>query len=425
VLGAGPPVLPPQLVVEVEAYPNPAPRKCVWVMLLICSLLVLRVQQDRYADVARWHSGGRHVTKDFPWEQRALVAGDEPFEATLFTPTRLGASTFQRPLFGADVITVGTGGVSRLGLGKGGATERGGSGGIPDEVTALLAGSGSGAAAGESCQGSNASKSCYMAVQRVQSFENGSSCSRFVAGASLDTMQSLAGTAGEEAGSMVCVEGTGIHSALPTRTVDKVAVAWEPLRQTSSRRGRHSCLAMVDFPPKAWGARTGDAHRSSSNTLKLRPSRTIVHDSTVLYDNASRAIVTVGFDRCPGDLTSLGSAKLIVHQFDAQTLEPRWAYHSLPLQVAWLLRSPQRSDGFLIFTVAESQEVSVGTTFVIDLVNHEVYEQGPTGRSGRKPPLLSLSHHTLYVTEVRPEDQPIPCGITEGEASCVLWRSKP
>jgi hypothetical protein len=388
---------------------------------------VLRVQQDRYADGTRWHSGGRAVAgKSFPWEERALVAGDEPFEATLFTPARPGASTrastFQRPVFGADMITAGTGRVSRLGFGKGGAgaAERGGSEVMPDDVTAMLTGT-----RGEGCQGANASKSCYMAVQRVRRFDNRSSCSRFVAGASLSTMQSLADITGEKAGSLVCVEGTGIQSALATHIADKVVVAWEPIRQTSSRTGRHSCLAMVDFPPKAWGALPGEVHSSESNARESQTIRPILHDSTVLYDNRSRSIVTVGFDRCGGDLTSLGSTKLVVHQFDAQTLEPRWTYHSLPLQVAWLLRSPRRSDGYLLFTVAQNEEVIIGTIFVIDLVTHEVYERGPVGRNGRKPLLLSLTHSMsagAYVTEVRPEeDQPIPCGITEG--NCVLWRS--
>jgi len=354
------------------------------------------------------------------------VSGGEPFEATLFTPARPGASTrastFQRPVFGADMITAGTGSVSRLGFGKGGAgaANRGGSEGMPDDVTAMLSGW------GKDCQGANASKSCYMAVQRVKRFENRSSCSRFVAGASLSTMQSLANITGEEAGSLVCVEGTGIQGALATHIADKVVVAWEPIRQTSSRRGRHSCLAMVDFPPKAWGALPGEVHSSESNARESQTIRPILLESTVLYDNRSRSIVTVGFDRCHGDLTSLGSTKLVVHQFDAQTLEARWTYHSLPLQVAWLLRSPQRTDGYLLFTVADNQEVSPGTIFVIDLVTHEVYERGPEGRSGRKPPLLSLTHAMSagsYVTEVRPEeDQPIPCGITE--SNCFLWRSE-
>merc|ERR1719210_2342165 len=65
-------------------------------MLLLSSLLVLRVQQDRYAEAVRWHGGVPDHGPPFPWEAQSLVDRGDGFEATFLAPVVRRASTFVR-----------------------------------------------------------------------------------------------------------------------------------------------------------------------------------------------------------------------------------------------------------------------------------------------------------------------------------------
>merc|ERR1719181_1620277 len=94
-------------VQAIDAYPNPLPRKCVWAMLLLSCLLVLRVQQDRYAEVVHWRGGVPDMGNPFPWELKALVSGNDKFEATFLSPILRKASTFMRSSADADMLITG------------------------------------------------------------------------------------------------------------------------------------------------------------------------------------------------------------------------------------------------------------------------------------------------------------------------------
>merc|ERR1712183_1064736 len=65
-------------------------------MLLLSSLLVLRVQQDRYAEAVRWHGGVPDHGPPFPWESESLIGRGDGFEATFLAPVVRRASTFVR-----------------------------------------------------------------------------------------------------------------------------------------------------------------------------------------------------------------------------------------------------------------------------------------------------------------------------------------
>merc|ERR1712194_189955 len=99
--------------------------------------------------------------------------------------------------------------------------------------------------------------------------------------------------------------------------------------------------------------------------------------STVLYDEASKSVLLVGFS---------GAQMLVINAYDAQTLAPTRKFR-LPLSVSWLLHAPRIANGYLLFL--GSEQPFVGTLFVLDLVNGDIFEQDPPSattkeRKGRR-----------------------------------------
>jgi hypothetical protein len=99
--------------------------------------------------------------------------------------------------------------------------------------------------------------------------------------------------------------------------------------------------------------------------LRISVSILVGSASTVLYDQGSNLFVAVGYSSVQ---------TIVVSVYDPTLLKPLHRYR-LPLEVAWLLRSPRVSDGFLLFVGA--QEPFLGTVFTINLKEKQVYEQDP------------------------------------------------
>lgn len=396
---------PPIALVEVEAYPNPAPRKCIWAMLLLSSLLVLRVQQDRYAEVVRWHGGIPDNSGPFPWEIQPLVSRNDSFQATFLAPIMRRASTFIQPPHAEESMVV-TGLSRTMSLGgssgvTGVASQYGNAAGeaLPAGVSAVVVG-GTATTLPAACPKGNATSPCYVGVQTLASQQAERAlprppagdvvCHQFIAGGTLATMRPLlpaapgvAPTAGAatatSAGSPAaaygvgCVRGEHIHAAVVSSVNDTVVVAWDPPSSRSRLRGNSgrpvSCLASV-----------------SLSSMRPGPVVHVEWASTVLFDQRSSSIITVGFS---------GAQTLVAQQLDAATLQPRWRYR-LPLSVAWLLHTPRVSDGFLIFV--GSEQPFVGTIFVVDLRSSEIYEQDPPPTaSGRRQPRRRRLPRAMFV----------------------------
>jgi hypothetical protein len=106
--------------------------------------------------------------------------------------------------------------------------------------------------------------------------------------------------------------------------------------------------------------------------MQITASIMVNSASTVLYDRSSNLFISVGYSSVQ---------TLLVIAFDPNSLKALWRYR-LPLEVAWLLRSPRVSDGFLLFVGA--QEPFLGTVFTVDLKQRQVYEQDPPTMGGNR-----------------------------------------
>mmetsp|Transcript_14947 Transcript_14947/g.26277 ORF Transcript_14947/g.26277 Transcript_14947/m.26277 type:complete len:435 (-) Transcript_14947:45-1349(-) len=359
----GPVVLQVQ---PVDAYPNPLPRKCVWAMLLLSCLLVLRVQQDRYAEVVHWRGGVPDMGSPFPWELNALVTGDDPFEATFISPISGAASTFVRSPSEASMLITG---LAKTVVAGGDRAAGQGEKEIAPGITAVSSSAGLPAPI---CP-SNRSAACFLGAQRVRATTRahhqlaGSAgtpvhvaCHRFLAGASPQAMKPLA--AGGNESRLLCMRSKRIQAVVPTGANGTAVVFWNPvqarIRSQQDRSQVPSCMAVVKMPE-----------------MTVRSSAATEWASTALFDHSSGLLVTVGFSSVE---------TVVVHVYEPDTLEHLLKYR-LPVSVAWLLRAPRMSNGFLLFL--GSEEPFLGTIFTIDLRKVQVYEQDPPvmGGGNRRP----------------------------------------
>lgn len=360
---------------EMEVNPNPAPKKCIWAMLLLSSLLVLRMQQERYAEAMRWRGGVPESGSPFPWETYPLVSMNDSFEATFLAPVPLlrRASSFQQPkTTGPMVIT----GLTRTILAGGDSPNTSNNheiNNVMSDVSAVLADT---LVPPPACPGNE--KTCYVAVQRVPRIltqqPSNVICHRFVIGSSLSSMRPMVPTGRNGNGTLCLNSKKNIHAAVPTAAEGKVVLAWEPppVKMNGLIHSPFTCLAAVVFPgmdivltaPTSWA-------------------------STVLFDNKTGSIFTIGFSR---------EHTVVVYELDAATLRRRWRYR-LPLSVAWLLRAPRVSDGYLLFV--GSEQPFIGTIFVIDLLKRKIYEQDPPRLpNSRHPPQRRRLPEQYYVEQL-------------------------
>lgn len=354
----------------------PLSRRCMLLLFSVSTLLVMRVQQDKYAEAARWHGGVLDNTGPFPWEVEALVGKNDSFQATFLAPVLRRASTFMQPsqANSAMIIT----GLGRTPAGHDGvlsAQQAGSSEALLPELSAVIPDASLAGLSGACLLGNRSGHAvvgravCYVALQRVvepseSPLSNASelTCHRFVSGSSLASLERLPSRTpadrwthpGKER--HLCVRSPRIHSAMPTFVSSSVVLAWDPVisreeQQVMMREGRQkpvTCLAAVEFP-----------------SLWSGPAIAVDLASTVFADKASSSVISVGYS---------ASQTLVVEQFNAATLELRWRYR-LPVTVAWLLHTSRVSDGYLLFVGAE--QPYVGTTFAVDLKTADVYEQDP------------------------------------------------
>lgn len=358
----GPVVLQVQ---PVDAYPNPLPRKCVWAMLLLSCLLVLRVQQDRYSEVVHWRGGVPDMGSPFPWELNAFVTGDDPFEATFFSPILRKASTFMRSPSEASMLITGLS-TPLLAGGDRSASEK------DKEIESDLSAVTSSAVLPASFCPGNTSGSCFLGAKRVRAtsrahhelagssgMPQGVSCHRFLAGASLQAMRPLVTNVSR----LLCMRSNRIQAVVPVGVNGTTIVVWNPVqmwaRSQQDRARVSSCMVVVKMPDMQVGA-----------TLQSEPA------STALFDHGSGRLVTVGFSSVQ---------TIVVHVYEPDSLEHLEVTYRLPISVAWLLRAPRISNGFLLFL--GSEEPFLGTIFTIDLRKSKVYQQDPPplGGGNRRP----------------------------------------
>lgn len=344
---------PDVVTVEVaEAYPTQTPRRYVWGLLLVSTLLVLHVQRDRYIESMRWHGGIVDDGPPLPWEMQALVSGNDTFEATFLAPSFRRASNFLQ-LPGAPLVIGSQLRTSRVG--KNGKTSED-SEAVAPGVSAFVVGAEMLTNPKVSCSDSQDSI-CHAGVQRasrsempVRQLPGAATCHRFVTGKSPSSMQPLTN------GSFLCLRSKWVHAAVATSSENStVFLAWEP-RVGSDGPRIVSCLASVSFP-----------------SMQVTRSASIDFSATVLFDKTSNSIITVGFS---------GSQNIVIDQFDADTLRPRTRF-SLPLSVAWLLHASRVSEGYVIFLGSELP--FVGTLFAVDLRKGVLYQQDPPSVHAQKP----------------------------------------
>lgn len=383
------------VVQAIDAYPNPLPRKCVWAMLLLSCLLVLRVQQDRYTEVVHWRGGVPDMGSPFPWELDALVSGSDAFEATFLSPILRKASTFLRSSAETSMLitglarTVMTGGDGPSSVQPNGSPALG--------VSAMTS---SADLPPPTCLGNGSS--CYVGVQKAivppRAYDQlgaGSgqiiSCHRFVAGSSPEAMRPLHADANRS--QVLCVRSSSrIQAMVATRANGSTVLAWDaPLLRLRQQIRSRPCLAVVSLPD----LRVGVSMLSESSA------------ATVLYDQGSNLFITVGFSSVQ---------TIIVNAFDPVTLKHLWRYR-LPLTVAWLLRAPKVSNGYLLFV--GSEEPFLGTTFTIDLMKSQVYEQSPpSAGGGRRRPRRRRLPRSMVVE--RPSTSRTSSSLAGTRGACTL-----
>lgn len=377
------------VVQAIEAYPNPLPRKCVWAMLLLSCLLVLRVQQDRYAEVVHWRGGVPDTGNPFPWEISSLVSAGDGFEATFLSPILRKASTFVRPpTEGTTLIT---------GLGR--AVVTGSTGPPPvEQLGTITAMTSSADLPPPVCLGNGSS--CYMGMQRATvparallQLNSGVAgqpvaCHRIVAGVTPQALRPL--VVGINKSSVLCMRSSRIQTLV--RTNDSALLAWDPppLRAQRSPKSSPACVAMMALSP-----------------LTVGPSLLVDSAATVLFDKGSNLVVVIGFSSVQ---------TLLVRAYDPVDLKPLWKYR-LPLSVAWLVRAPKVSNGFLLFV--GSEEPFLGTIFTIDLKNSQVYEQDPPAVGGRRRPRRRRLPRSMVVERPSPSGKPSNVDGTRGPCAAV------
>eukprot|EP00929_Paragymnodinium_shiwhaense_P070706 TRINITY_DN35830_c0_g1_i1.p1 TRINITY_DN35830_c0_g1~~TRINITY_DN35830_c0_g1_i1.p1 ORF type:complete len:514 (+),score=58.56 TRINITY_DN35830_c0_g1_i1:191-1732(+) len=427
-LGVQRPVVAVQVVQE--APPNPVPRKCVYILLMLSCLMVLRMQQERYTDRMQWHTGSVPDKGDpFPWQGQTLVRGNDTFEAMLLAPLIRRSSAFVRTSpadskEGEPAMTLtgltkqfmfsGSAGADGTATLEDAASNVSAVSGAFTELHRLSCGalvSNSGTQSGVSGPSDTAEqKPCFMGTQKLPSAPapgsidvraiarhlGDGSCHRFLAGDSPASLRPLVTSASQDdVADVVCVRASRIHSVVPTipvlestsATLAHAIIAWDPIlpgRSPASSGESWDVDGISGHDKSTWALMPSRWHGGIAGLTclalvaldsagKLQIGRHMVtdHASVVMTDGASRSLITIGYT---------ASQVMLINQLDESTLTPRWTYR-LPLKVAWLLRVPRLANGYLNLVGAE--DPFTGTIFTIDLVHAEVYEQPPPSADSR------------------------------------------
>lgn len=383
-------------VVQAEVYQASIPKKCVWALLLLSCILVLHVQQDKYADVPRWQGGGEPVSGSFPWDHQPLATANDTFEATFLfaeNPAKLldRASNFLHvPQLSPSMVIAGPNNVALAGqsFNVGAASSQNSAAAAAAGLSGVEAITSGVDLPGQGCVGgSTGSAGCFLGVQRLRVPLRPSSekptCHRFLGGVSPARMRQLHDS--QSNSSAFCIRAKQVNSVVPGGPGSAV-ITWDNLRSGREGSDGSTCVAVVGLAPE----------------LRVTQVFRAEWVSTVLWDNSSSSFVTVGF----------AAKTVVVVQYDAVLFQPVRRYR-LPLSVAWLLRAPRLADGFLLFV--GSEEPFAGTTFTVDLKNSEVYEQEPPiPGGGRQKPLRRRLPRVVDSIPLRPTEGGIPVGNFAG-----------
>lgn len=364
-----------------EVYRAPPPLRCVSSLMLLSCLCLLRTLEDSeqwqrdYAEVMRGQGESLAAAVTFPWDLNLLAVANDTFEATFLwaeedTSAGRPSNFLHLPQLGPGMVVVGAGNVVLPGHGPGASLSPTASVVATTSASATPAGL-SGLEALTSAPGSPdlpgcgreaGRPGCFVGVQKTRS-RNGSTCHRFVSGSVPHNMRHLHD--GHSNRSAFCVHSKQVKAVVPTRGGSAV-ITWSDTRFLSKRPDRSTCVAVMDLLPDM---RMRRVFRASSV-------------STILFDNSSSSLITIGFS---------APQVMVVVQYDAMLLELVSTY-TLPLSVAWLLREPRLTDGVLLFLGPEESLVS--TTFIVDLVNFEVYQEEPplVGSRKQKPVRRRMPH---------------------------------
>lgn len=361
-------------VVQAEVYQPPLPKRCVWAMLLLACLFVLRIQQDNYAEAIRWQTFGEPDSGTFPWTARDFAIANDSFEATFFQPGREPLLPGRPPAFlhvpelEPSMVIVGPGNVALSSHSFGGTSFQ------APSATAATAAIATDASAGlpgvealtpvsyirglPTCGGGPAGLGgCLVGVQYLHFLPKpasaGPSCHRFVGGTE-PPLRPLHDSHGNS--SAFCIGARRVTGVAPA-SFSTAVITWSTRPDSQGSEGS-TCIAVLGLLP----------------SIKVAQVLNAKGVTAVLYDNNSSSFVTLGF-----------STKQLLNIVQYDTLFHPIRRYTLPLSVAWLLRAPRLTGGFLLFVGSEMP--FLGMTFTVDLNHAEVYEQDPftPGSEGQQP----------------------------------------
>lgn len=387
--------------------PSPPP-KWLWAMLMMFSMLVLRLQEEQYAESMRNRAfAAAERDPPFVWEADVLSLGNASLQTAFLSPLYRRTPSFLTPVVGA--------GTAFTGLGRVLATSSSGS--AMEEPNAVAAGSGQ--LTLSMCPEDG--RECIVAVQRapllrrVARAPQGSTCFRLLAGADAANLLPVSDAGGNRP--LLCLRSRLLTAVVPAKVAgdDRLVVVWDPPRppreifrmhvESEAADSNHfegnrsrldtaslsrladlgvlSDLAVLD------GATLGPHSLSLSLStciaalslpdLTVKAVTTVDRASTAIFDQATSLLLIIGFS---------ASQMIVVQALDAETLEPKWRFR-LPLTMAWVVRAPPSSDGFVL--LIGSEEPFLGTVVVVDLKAARVYEQDPPyGPEHRRSPRRRL-----------------------------------
>lgn len=322
---------------------------------------MVRVQQDHYAEAMRRTGGWIEDTgAPFPWELQALVANNDTFESTYLSPMIRRVSTFVHSK-GEKLVIPGLPHVVTPVVKGHGVSPI-----LPTDVVAL--GSGFSWPSPDCNAGGG---SCFVALQRLPAnFAKAGTCHRIVAGSALSSLREVVGT-GNSSSQVLCVDGSRVHSLVPAGALGASVVAWDP-PQAKVNLGMAETSAQV----QTWNQQQLTCLRGVGlDTLQVGPSVLVDGVALMLYDAASKTVVTIGF--------ATASQLLTVRQYDPVTLAAQQT-HTLPLTTAWLLNAARLTDGYVVFIGAE--DPFFGFVFTVDLRFGNLYQTEPPAPGGGKRP---------------------------------------
>eukprot|EP00971_Amphidinium_carterae_P263781 5233418-Amphidinium_carterae.2 len=319
------------LVQPVEGFQNQPPRRCVWALLLLSCLLILRMQQDNAADALSQDSD--FPWSPFPWELHSL---NGTLQATFLSPD-MPTSSYMKMLDDQSALVTGS---STLVVGSG----------TPVRLAALSS------APSLQCTGRTVTSPlpCYLGLQEVldRSEEaNNETCYSLVAGTSSHELTAVPG-------SSLCLPSSSTVQSLVPCGPEFVVAAWKDSRWEEEK----TCLMQLQ--------------KSTVPKIVSLSTRVV----SLQFDEATKQLVA---------FTYLDE-QLHLLTLESTTLQPMWRFQ-IPLTLGWVLQSPVVPTGEILLVGFD--EYNRGSSFVVDLLQKAIYRTERSGQSQnptrQKLPLLA------------------------------------